>query len=346
MALRVCILTPDRIFRDERADELILPTSTGQIGVLSNHAPLITAVDIGLIIVRQQSNWIALALIGGFALVQENQVTILVNEAVEKSTIKVNEVEKEIEEAKDRMTKASGEKEKVEATFSFKRARARYQVMQWKKSFLPKNKFLKFTMSKYCGPRLRIVRRLGSLLALTRKTRKRDTQPGQHGVSRKKLTQFAFRLIEKQKLRFYYGISEAQLTRYVKEARKSKGPTGRILLQKIEIRLDTILYRLNWAPTLPFARQIINHGHIIVQRKRVTIPSFSCLPRYVISVRETRKSNRLIEKNFEIQNMRLPSHLTLDIANGKAIVNQYVDRKRIPLELNELLVIEYYSNRL
>jgi F-type H+-transporting ATPase subunit epsilon len=135
MTLRVYILTPDRIFRDDRADELILPTSTGQIGVLSNHAPLITAVDIGIIIFRQQSSWIALALMGGFALVQENQVTILVNEAVERSKIKADEVEKEIEEAKNRLNRASGEKEKVEATFSFKRARAKYQVIEWKKSF-------------------------------------------------------------------------------------------------------------------------------------------------------------------------------------------------------------------
>jgi small subunit ribosomal protein S4 len=201
-------------------------------------------------------------------------------------------------------------------------------------------------MSKYCGPRLRIIRRLGNLLAFTRKTRKRNTQPGQHGVSRKKLTQFAFRLTEKQKLRFYYGISEAQLKRYVKEARKSKGSTGQILLQKIEIRLDTILYRLNWAPTVPYARQIINHGHIMVRQKRVTIPSFSCLPRHIIGVQKTRKSKRLIEKNFGIQNIRLPSYLRLDIKNMTAVVNHYVDRKRIPLELNELLVIEYYSNRL
>jgi ATP synthase F1 epsilon subunit len=133
MRLQVSILTPDRIFQNESAEELILPTSTGQVGILNGHAPLITALDIGPIMLCKKSNWTALALMGGFALVQQNQVTILVNEAVAASTIDRKEAEKALEEAISRLDQADGEKAKVEATFAFKRARARYQIAQWKK---------------------------------------------------------------------------------------------------------------------------------------------------------------------------------------------------------------------
>jgi F-type H+-transporting ATPase subunit epsilon len=135
MRLQVYILTPDCIFRNEEADELILPTSTGQIGVLNGHAPLITALDIGPMILRQQSNWTALALIGGFSLIQENKVTILVNEAVDASSVDRKEAERALEKATKRLNEVSEEKEKVEATFSFKRARAQYQIVQWKKLY-------------------------------------------------------------------------------------------------------------------------------------------------------------------------------------------------------------------
>jgi len=134
MRLQVCILTPERIFRNKEAIELILPTSTGQIGVLRGHAPLITALDIGPIILRQNSNWTALALIGGFALVQKNQVIILVNEVITSSSVNLSEAEKLLDESTARLNQVVGEKAKVEATFAFKRARARYQILQWAKT--------------------------------------------------------------------------------------------------------------------------------------------------------------------------------------------------------------------
>ena len=133
MRLQVCILTPDRIFRNEKADELVLPTSTGQIGILVGHAPLISALDIGPMILRQNSSWTALALIGGFVLVQSDQVTILVNEALTASSVDKNEAEKVLADSLDRLNQVTSEKEKVEATFAFKRARACYQLVQWKK---------------------------------------------------------------------------------------------------------------------------------------------------------------------------------------------------------------------
>jgi len=132
MRIQVCILTPDRVFRNKEAEELILATRTGQLGVLNQHAPLITALDIGPIILRQRSSWTALALMGGFALVQDNQVTILVNEAVTSSSVEKDEAAKALREATDRLNQVLSEKAKVEATFAFKRARARYQITQWK----------------------------------------------------------------------------------------------------------------------------------------------------------------------------------------------------------------------
>jgi len=156
------------------------------------------------------------------------------------------------------------------------------------------------------------------------------------------MTQFAFRLAEKQKLRFYYGISEKQLVRYVKSARLEKGSTGQLLLQKLEIRLDNVVYRLGLAPTLPIARQMVNHGHIFVNDKCVTIASFTCVPFNIIKIKNTSTIHQLVKG----QEKELPSHLSLNSDTMIAVIKQISARNEIPLDLNELLVIEYYSNRL
>nr|YP_010506656.1 CF1 epsilon subunit of ATP synthase [Tetraselmis suecica]ABB04096.1 ATP synthase CF1 epsilon chain [Tetraselmis suecica]UXF58519.1 CF1 epsilon subunit of ATP synthase [Tetraselmis suecica] len=132
MSLQICIMTPDQIFFNEPADEIILPTNTGQMGVLANHAPLISALDIGVMLIRTQNNWQSLALMGGFALIQQNQVTILVNEAESAKSISKDEAELAFNEAKLKFEKAEGQKQKVEANFAFKRARARYQLVKEK----------------------------------------------------------------------------------------------------------------------------------------------------------------------------------------------------------------------
>ena len=130
MSLQICIMTPDQIFFNEPADEIILPTNTGQMGVLANHAPLITALDIGVMLIRTQNTWSSLALMGGFALVQQNQVTVLVNEAESATTVDKDEAENAFNEAKLQFEQADGQKQKVEANFAFKRARARYQLVK------------------------------------------------------------------------------------------------------------------------------------------------------------------------------------------------------------------------
>lgn len=122
-------LTPDRVFWNEQAEEIILPTNTGQMGVLTNHAPIITALDIGIMSIRTQKDWMSVALMGGFALVKQNQVTVLVNSADSKETVDSKEVEQTFLNAKEQLEKAVGQKEKVEANFSLKRARARYQLI-------------------------------------------------------------------------------------------------------------------------------------------------------------------------------------------------------------------------
>jgi F-type H+-transporting ATPase subunit epsilon len=130
MSLQICIMTPDQTFFNEPADEIILPTNTGQMGVLANHAPLISALDIGVMLIRTQNTWSSIALMGGFALVQQNQVTVLVNEAESAKTIQKEEAETTFNNAKLKFEQAEGQKQKVEANFAFKRARARYQLVK------------------------------------------------------------------------------------------------------------------------------------------------------------------------------------------------------------------------
>lgn len=130
MSLQVCIMTPDKIFWDEEVEEIILPTNTGQMGVLPKHAPLITALDIGVMSIRQDNSWNSFALMNGFASIQNDKVTILVNSAESKQTIDRNEAEKEFLEAQERVNKTIDEKEKVEAVLAFKRSRARFLVIK------------------------------------------------------------------------------------------------------------------------------------------------------------------------------------------------------------------------
>ena len=228
-------------------------------------------------------------------------------------------------------------------------------------------------MARYTGPRVRIIRRLGLLPGLTRKnTKNRTKPPGQHGKlvftktkQRSSLSDdYRERLLEKQKLRFNYGVSEKQLVSYYKEAKRRNGSTGTLLLELLEARLDCVIYRLGFAPTIPAARQIVNHGHILVNDKLINIPSFICQKNDVITVKEREKSKKLIADNFETQQQKrkliqrrmkrvnltksrfhslLPKHLEID--NEKLIGNflSPVKRKDVLVRVNELKIVEYYS---
>ena len=227
-------------------------------------------------------------------------------------------------------------------------------------------------MVRYTGPRIRIVRRLGLLPGLTRKNIKNRTKtPGQHRkivlakAKRSSLSDdYRERLLEKQKLRFNYGVTEKQLVAYYKEAKRKTGATGSLLLELLEARLDCVVYRLGFASTIPAARQIINHGHVLVNNRLVDIASFVCRKGDLISIRDKAQSRRLIEDNFQVQQQKrtlierrmkrvnltksrfhslLPSHLKID---SETLVGQFlsqVKRKDVLVRINELKVVEYYS---
>lgn len=201
-------------------------------------------------------------------------------------------------------------------------------------------------MSRYRGPKLKIIRRLGELPGLTTKIQKKqpvNNTPGNKNT-KKKLSQYCIRLLEKQKLRYHYGINERQLLLYVRTARRTKGSTGQVILQLLEMRLDNIVYRLGMAPTMASARQLVNHGHILVNDKIVTIASFRCKPRDIISVKNNSISRNLITTNLSSSYVSTPApHLSFKKESLVAMVTNIVDRQSIPLTINELLVVEYYS---
>jgi small subunit ribosomal protein S4 len=201
-------------------------------------------------------------------------------------------------------------------------------------------------MSRYRGPRLRIVRRLGELPGLTRKSARRAYAPGQHGQNRKKRSEYAIRLEEKQKLRLNYGLTEKQMLRYVRKARRVTGSTGQVLLQLLEMRLDNTIFRMGMAPTIPAARQLVNHGHVTVNGRVVNIASYQCRPGEEIGVRNREASKKLVEANLQYPGLaNLPNHLEFDKNKLAGKVNSVIEREWVALQVNELLVVEYYSRQ-
>jgi small subunit ribosomal protein S4 len=201
-------------------------------------------------------------------------------------------------------------------------------------------------MSRYRGPRVKIVRRLETPLpGLTSASVLNTTRTSGQSV-RKDKSEYRIRLEEKQKLRFHYGITERQLLRYVRIARRAKGSTGQVLLQLLEMRLDNTIFRLGMAPTIPAARQLVNHGHVIVNERLVDIPSYRCKPQDSILIVDKARSRALVEKNLSnFKQSKLPSHLRFNPKTYKASVNQLVNRKSVGVKVNELLVVEYYSRQ-
>nr|ATL59877.1 ribosomal protein S4 [Sabicea diversifolia] len=200
-------------------------------------------------------------------------------------------------------------------------------------------------MSRYRGPRFKKIRRLGALPGLTNKKPRAGNDLRNQSRSGKK-SQYRIRLEEKQKLRFHYGLTERQLLKYVRIAGKAKGSTGQVLLQLLEMRLDNILFRLGMASTIPAARQLVNHRHILVNGRIVDIPSYRCKPRDIITAKDEQKSRALIQKSLDSSlQEELPSHLIVHPFQHKGLVNQIIDSKWVGLKINELLVVEYYSRQ-
>ncbi|KAL1152640.1 hypothetical protein V6Z11_A09G123600 [Gossypium hirsutum] len=175
-------------------------------------------------------------------------------------------------------------------------------------------------MSRYRGPRFKKIRCLGALPGLTSKRPRAGSDLRNQSRPGKK-SQYRIRLEEKQKLRFHYGLTERQLLKYVRIARKAKGSTGQVLLQLLEMRLDNILFRLGMASTIPQARQLVNHRHILVNGRTVDIPSYRCKPRDIISARDEQKSRTLILprycRHFPIF---IPEHFEFPISQKNPIL--------------------------
>lgn len=202
-------------------------------------------------------------------------------------------------------------------------------------------------MSRYIGPKIRIVRRLGELPGLTTKITTRETLPGQHKKVRNKSGKgesYAARLEEKQKLRFNYGVNERQLVNYVKEAKRVKGATGSILLQLLEMRLDNVIFRCGIGRSIAASRQLVSHGHIFVNGRKVTIPSFQCRPNDVFEVRNKETSKKLALNLIEQSGQNpIPNFIEFNNETLKGKITRVIENDEINLDVNQLLIVEYYS---
>lgn len=205
-------------------------------------------------------------------------------------------------------------------------------------------------MARYTGPRLRVIRRLGSVLPGLMRTDpelRRPYAPGQHGPTRRaKLSDYALRLREKQKLRFHYGLSEKQLRRYVAKAFRAKGNPGLTLLSSLESRLDSVLFRMGYAPTIPAARQMARHGHIAVNGKRVDVPSYAVSQGDVVGPHANTKMKEQIAANRkDPNNLAIPSYLVeADVADHFRMATLPI-REDIPVIVEEQKIVEFYSGK-
>ena len=199
-------------------------------------------------------------------------------------------------------------------------------------------------MSKYTGPVYKKSRHLGfSTLETGQELAKRPYGPGQHGNGRrKKLSNYGVQLQEKQKVRFMYGLNEKQFKKIFVKAGKLKGVHGEDFLKLLESRLDNLVYRLGFAPTRRAARQIVNHGHITVNGKKVNIPSYTCKPGDVISVKETSKEHPIIKASLENTKNRV-EFVTYDEAKMAGTFVRLPERSELNADINESLIVEYYN---
>lgn len=200
-------------------------------------------------------------------------------------------------------------------------------------------------MSRYTGPSWKVSRRLGiSLSGTGKELARRPYKPGQHGPnSRGKVSEYGMQLTEKQKLRHMYGMNERQFrTLFIKASKIKEGKHGVNFMVLLEQRLDNVVYRLGLATTRRQARQLVNHGHILVDGKRVDIPSYSVKPGQTISVREKSQKLNIIVESVEINNF-VPEYLNFDADSLTGTFVRLPERSELPAEINEQLIVEYYS---
>ena len=201
-------------------------------------------------------------------------------------------------------------------------------------------------MARYTGPRVRISRRFGiPIFGPTKYLERRNYGPGVHGPkSRRKHTDYGLGLIEKQKLRYFYGLMERQFRGVYEKALKRRGVTGEQMLQILETRLDNVVYHLGFANTRAAARQMVSHGHIMVNGHKVNIPSYCLKVNDVIEVKNSNVSRQLATKNMEVAMSRaVPDWLSLNKEGFKGTVMRIPTRDEIQPIANEQAVVEFYS---
>lgn len=205
-------------------------------------------------------------------------------------------------------------------------------------------------MARYTGPRNRLARREGTDLGL--KTpgskahaallRRLNVPPGQHGVKgKRKVSDYGLQLREKQKARNIYGVLERQFRNYFNEALKVKGNTGVALITELERRLDNVLYRLGLAPTRAGARQLVSHGHVLVNNRRMSIPSYQVKIDDIIAFKPKALNVPAVKKLLEEKNVQIPAWLERKAAVGKIV--RMPQRSEASADINEQLIVEYYS---
>ncbi len=199
-------------------------------------------------------------------------------------------------------------------------------------------------MARYTGPAYKKARRLNfSLLENGREMARRPYAPGMHGVDRrKKVSEYGVQLQEKQKVRLMYGLTEKQFRKTFEHASRMKGVAGENLLRLLESRLDNIVYRMGLARTRRGARQVVNHGHILVNGKKVNIPSYQVKPGDTISVKEQSLEHKAIKESLEA-NVKSPAYVTFDAKKMSGTYVRYPDRSELNSEIDESLIVEFYN---
>jgi small subunit ribosomal protein S4 len=203
-------------------------------------------------------------------------------------------------------------------------------------------------MARYSGPKGKIVRRFGVNIFGSAKydkiLKKKAYGPGQHGQARKKKSEYAVQLMEKQKVKLMYGVLEKQFRRYYKNAVSTKGMTGENLMIFLESRLDNTVHRMGFANTRDFGRQLVRHRHILVNGRIVDIPSYRCNPGDVISIKDSSKKIPGIHDSLRsVSDKHMVTWLELDKATLQGTFKEYPTRQDIPVEVNERLIVELYS---
>ncbi|MBF2466256.1 30S ribosomal protein S4 [Listeria welshimeri] len=199
-------------------------------------------------------------------------------------------------------------------------------------------------MARYTGPSWKVSRRLGiSLSGTGKELERRPYAPGQHGpTQRKKISEYGLQQAEKQKLRHMYGLTERQFKNTFNKAGKLQGKHGENFMILLEQRLDNIVYRLGLARTRRAARQLVNHGHITVDGKRVDIPSYQVSVGQVISVREKSAKNSAIAESLDVSSF-VPEYVTFHAETLTGSLNRIPERSELAAEINEAFIVEFYS---